>query len=114
MLLLECSRSGYLLGNLSLEGGPRNGRPETREDGEPGGGTWVGLEVKSETYSLGVLTMMEGGNYREMETWKGNFKGRKPGRESCKDPGPGERKMYGDRRPGKDCKGWAQRLGLGA
>lgn len=50
--------------------------------------------------------------------WKpgeGNLKGGKPGRESCKDPGPGKREIFGDRRPGKTiCKAWAQRVVLGA
>lgn len=49
--------------------------------------------------------------------WKpggGILEGRKPGRESCKDPGPGEREIFGDKRPRKRiCKGWAQRVVLG-
>lgn len=46
--------------------------------------------------------------------WKpggGNLKGRKPGRESCKDPGPGEREIFGEKGLEKESarvglKGW--------
>lgn len=41
-------------------------------DGEPGRGTWAGLEIISGTESLeGVLVMMEGGIYRKWESGGG-------------------------------------------
>lgn len=104
--LLGLSRSRYLLGDLS-QGRSRDGRPETRVGGgEPGGETWVRLEFKSGTESLErVLAMMEGGIYREIGIWRGDFEGRKSGKGSHKGlwawgKGKGEGLE-------EDCKGWA-------